>query len=118
MAEEKFITAKGEVRNVEVSSVPIVHKNKLSVLVTFRDITERKKAEKKLIESEQKYRELYSILSFLPIKQYVSGFYRQKIPRNRWVKRICSLRREKEKNIPKIPTGILSEKFVRIPTKL
>ena len=62
LAEEKFITAKGEVRNVEVSSVPIVHKNKLSVLVTFRDITERKKAEKKLIESEQKYRELYSIL--------------------------------------------------------
>jgi len=53
LVEEKFYNMKGEVRNVEVSSVPINYKNKLSFLVIFRDVTERKKSEeqqKKLME--------------------------------------------------------------------
>ena len=50
--------ASGEVRTVEVHSTPIDVQGKLLLFSIIHDITERKKAEKALLESEEKYRNL------------------------------------------------------------
>ncbi|MBI4649454.1 MAG: PAS domain S-box protein [Bacteroidia bacterium] len=50
--EEKFITLNGEVRDVEVLGSLITFRGKKSVQVIFNDITERKRAETLLKESE------------------------------------------------------------------
>jgi PAS domain S-box-containing protein len=48
LEEEKFITAKGNIRTVEVVAVPIQIENKISSQVVFRDITDRKLAEQEI----------------------------------------------------------------------
>jgi len=48
LIEEKFINAKNEIRDVEVAAIPTKFGVNDSVLVAFRDITERKQAEESL----------------------------------------------------------------------
>ena len=63
-------TKDGRVIPVEISSRSIQYDNKPSILSIIRDITERKKAEQKLKESEEKYKnlsnELEIILDLIP----------------------------------------------------
>ncbi len=58
LAEEKFIRHDGSVVNVEVGAMPFTYKGKPGMQVIIRDITERKKAEETLQQSEEKYRML------------------------------------------------------------
>ncbi len=56
--EAQVITKTGETRDVEIKANNIELDNKRLIQGAFRDITERKKAEEALRESEEKYREL------------------------------------------------------------
>ncbi|MBU0764176.1 MAG: PAS domain S-box protein [Bacteroidetes bacterium] len=62
IAEEKFIKLNGEIRDVEVIASIIHYKGKPSVQVFFNDITERKRSEHKLIESEERYRKVFNTI--------------------------------------------------------
>src|SRR6266480_3191900 len=53
LIEERFVTLKGDVRDVEVTAIPITYENGPAAQVIIRDITERKQAEEKLRASEQ-----------------------------------------------------------------
>src|SRR5438094_5885741 len=53
LIEERFVTLNGEVRDVEVTAIPITYERAPAAQVMFRDITERKQAEEKLRASEQ-----------------------------------------------------------------
>ena len=46
----------GKFRDVILSSIPITYMGKKAVMVSYRDITERKKVQKELKESEKRYR--------------------------------------------------------------
>ncbi|AGB03330.1 response regulator [Methanoregula formicica] len=58
LQEETFLATNGEPFTVEVVAKPIRYEGLPSVFVAFRDITERKKMEAALRESEEKYRNL------------------------------------------------------------
>ncbi len=58
LAEEKFICMDGTVIDVEVAAVPITFYGKTAIQVIAKNITERKRAEKTLRESEDRYRDL------------------------------------------------------------
>jgi PAS domain S-box-containing protein len=55
---EKFVKLDGQVIDVEVVATPIIYENLPSVMVLFRDITERKRTELSLKESEEKIRSI------------------------------------------------------------
>ncbi|MCC7566338.1 MAG: PAS domain S-box protein, partial [Methanomicrobiaceae archaeon] len=55
---EKFVKLDGQAIDVEVVATPIMYENLPSVMVLFRDITERKRAEVSLKESEEKFRSI------------------------------------------------------------
>jgi len=56
--EVEMLTKYGETKSAELNATKIEYKGKKANLVVFRDITERKKAEKELRESEEKYKTL------------------------------------------------------------
>jgi PAS domain S-box-containing protein len=56
--EEKFLKLDGTPIDVEVRAVPITYKGKKAIQLLCKDITERKKAELSLLETEQRYRSL------------------------------------------------------------
>jgi len=58
LVEEKFITLNGIVKDVEIAAVPFKYNESIVNQVVFRDITERKKIQNALIESENKLKEL------------------------------------------------------------
>ncbi len=62
--EFRLVTRQGEIRTVEVYSSRTVYQGKTAVIGTLLDITERKEAERKIIESE---RSLSAILAASPI---------------------------------------------------
>ena len=70
--EEKFITVKGNERDVEVGVVPFLFEGKPAAQVVFRDITQKKQADIKIKESEARYRELVTRLPF-PILVHSEG---------------------------------------------
>lgn len=60
LIEEKCITAKGNIIDVEVSSTHIPYKGKKCNFVFIRNITERKSMEKTLRKGEKKFRKLFN----------------------------------------------------------
>jgi len=56
-SEEKFITLKDEIIDVEVIGIPVLYKGKPAIQTIIRDITERKRAEELLRESEYFFKE-------------------------------------------------------------
>lgn len=58
LIEEKFLRMDGSIIDVEVAAMPFTYRNKPSVQVVIRDITQRKAAETALRESEDRYRDL------------------------------------------------------------
>ncbi len=71
LIEEKFVTLKGEVRDVEVAAIPIIYERAPASQVIIRDITERKQGEallageKRLLEMIATGVELKEILNAL-----------------------------------------------------
>lgn len=68
MIEEKFLKKDGSYIDVEVTALPFTYRGNTAVQVIARDITFRKKAEKALAESEERYRAF--------ITQSTEGIYR------------------------------------------
>jgi two-component system sporulation sensor kinase A len=70
--EKKLIRLDGKEIYVEVKAVPVMFRGALSVQLLFRDITDRKKAETELIESEKQHRRILK-LSPQPIVLHRDG---------------------------------------------
>jgi len=60
--EATFVNVRGEKRNVRTASNIISFEGEQAYMIFFEDITERKKAEKKLIESEKRFRNFFNII--------------------------------------------------------
>ena len=60
--EETLLRTDGSTVDVEVSAVPIRYGGKDGALVFVRDITDRKRAEQSLKESEEQYRQLFNTM--------------------------------------------------------
>jgi PAS domain S-box-containing protein len=56
--EERFVRTDGKLVDVEVVGIPFVYDDQPAAQLVFNDISERKRTEKKLRESEAKYRAL------------------------------------------------------------
>ncbi|MBS4015063.1 MAG: PAS domain S-box protein [Candidatus Latescibacteria bacterium] len=61
--EEKYIRLDGSVVVVETSSKPFIYNNKPAIMVIANDITERKRIQSMITESEEKYRGLVQNLN-------------------------------------------------------
>lgn len=59
LTEQKFLTISGKMLYVETVVQPIDYKGNKAVMIVFNDITKRKEIERKIKESELKYRLLY-----------------------------------------------------------
>ncbi|MEI7811987.1 MAG: PAS domain S-box protein [Ignavibacteria bacterium] len=57
--EEKFIDLEGKVMEVEVGALPTTYKGKPAVQVIVRNIEERKKAERQIMLSEERFRTVF-----------------------------------------------------------
>lgn len=62
MIEEKFITLEGRIVDAEVTAIPIMFEGKLAVQTIIRDITDKKKAELKIQETQQRIEELVNTI--------------------------------------------------------
>lgn len=57
--EEKLIRLDGTAIEAEVTAVPIMYEGRPAMQVVFRDISERKRMEQELRDSEERYRDLF-----------------------------------------------------------
>ena len=72
--EWRHLLKNGEVRNVEVYSGPVVIQGKTLLFSVLHDITERNKLEARLIESENKFRNIFEAASDGIFLQDATGF--------------------------------------------
>ena len=59
LREAKLIRFDGQLIDVEIAGIPVTYSDKLALQLIIRDITELKRKEAALTESEQRYRELF-----------------------------------------------------------
>ncbi len=57
--EEKFVLPNGSVRDVEASASFITFNGRPAILLVVRDISEKKRMEEEIVESERKYRDFF-----------------------------------------------------------
>lgn len=62
LIEEKFVQLDGEIVLAEATALPIIFEGKTAIQTIIRDITERRKAELKIQESQQKLEELVNTI--------------------------------------------------------
>ena len=55
----RILTKSNKIKWIEIHSKRILYKRKVAVFITFIDVTEKREAEEKLIESEKKFRHLF-----------------------------------------------------------
>jgi PAS domain S-box-containing protein len=70
LLEEKFVTLNGEVRDVEVSAIPIIYERAPAAQVIIRDISERKRGEA-LLAGEKRLLEM--IATGVPLKEILNA---------------------------------------------
>lgn len=58
LSEQKLVTLKGTIKEIEAHSVPIVYRGQNAAQTVLKDITESKKAERRLRESEERWQRL------------------------------------------------------------
>ena len=61
LMQEKFLRVDGSFVDVDVATTPCIWQGKPAAYVTFRDISEQKRVERELRESEDRYRKLVEI---------------------------------------------------------
>jgi PAS domain S-box-containing protein len=69
LIEEKFVTVNGEVRDVEVTAIPIIYERAPAAQVIIRDISERKRSEA-LLAGEKRLLEM--IATGVPLKEILN----------------------------------------------
>lgn len=74
LAEEKFLRVDGSEIDVEVTSIPITIQGQPAMLVVAHDITDRKKSERELRQSEQRYQTLANVSPVGIFRTRVDGF--------------------------------------------
>ena len=60
IVSQKFVIATGEVRDVEVMSVPIEDQGRVVIMSSFRDVTDELITRKALLNSEERYRRAFN----------------------------------------------------------
>ncbi|NPD48120.1 PAS domain S-box protein [Lentimicrobium sp. S6] len=73
--EQRFIRLDGKVIHVEVIGVPINYGEEPMIQIIARDITERKQADKKLLESENNLRTLFNAMTDIVFEMDYDGRY-------------------------------------------
>ncbi|MFH1372136.1 MAG: PAS domain S-box protein [Planctomycetota bacterium] len=58
LREEKFLRVDGTLLDVEVAATPLIYQNKPAALIVFRDITERKLAQERIVADQKQLRQL------------------------------------------------------------
>ena len=58
LIEDKFISVDGTVLDVEVAAIPLVYQNKPATQIVFRDITERKLTQERILADQKQLRSL------------------------------------------------------------
>lgn len=58
-SEQKIVTLKGNIKDIEVHSVPITYKGKPAAQTVLKDISESKERERALQESQQRFKSLF-----------------------------------------------------------
>ena len=59
--DANYVNLKGEIRNVKTVSKEVAFRGKRAFMVVFEDITEHKRAEQKVLESERKFRDIFNL---------------------------------------------------------
>lgn len=84
-SEEKIINLGGKILDIEVTGITLEHKEELTFLMMFHDITDRKIAEESLRQSEEHYRLIAENMTDLVSVIDVKGIVTYASPSHRWV---------------------------------
>ena len=63
--ETVILCKDGQLKTCETASIPVIFNNRLSALILISDISDRKSNEKRIRESEKKYKEMYQLLRLM-----------------------------------------------------
>jgi PAS domain S-box-containing protein len=68
LLEERFVRLDGSVIEVEVAGIPLTYEGRTAGQIVVRDVTERKRVERRLLEAEGRYR---SLVETIPMVTYI-----------------------------------------------